>query len=237
MTSDPAIDVLEALETLTGGLQDTIRRRAFGTTIESTIAIAQGATPNIADVERLGGFVETVRKMLGRDERHILRGALQDLQQIGVKVSAAQDQKALEEAGRLLSNDLKKDVTNIKSVLTSAWRRTVEAEFSTIGRLGSVLGQMPETQKLGLKMKELSGTAERLAGTLVSAKDQIAEIEALSVRKEKLNGELRKLGTDEEVVEFLLAVANQSATLDKLHEKVRDWLSERNALSLFKVRL
>jgi hypothetical protein len=48
---------------------------------------------------------------------------------------------------------------------------------------------------------------------------------------------LAGLGAVKAVVDFLIAVADQSATLEDVAAEVREWLDERNALERFKVIL
>jgi hypothetical protein len=48
---------------------------------------------------------------------------------------------------------------------------------------------------------------------------------------------LAALGTGEEVVVFLMAVAGRSATLAHVTEEVREWLNDRDSLGRFNVRL
>jgi len=86
-------------------------------------------------------------------------------------------------------------------------------------------------------MEALTHRAEQLAATIEDAERSTEQFRALTTERDRTKVKLAELGAGEEVVHFLLAVAERSANLGNVTAEVRDWLNARNALDRFKVGL
>ena len=86
-------------------------------------------------------------------------------------------------------------------------------------------------------MEALTHRAEQLAATIEDAERSTEQFRALTTERDRTKVKLAELGAGEEVVHFLLAVAERSANLGDVTTEVRDWLNARNALDRFKVGL
>jgi hypothetical protein len=231
------MDALSTLEALTGSIEEAKATRNLGSSINAAVQAATQAKLTLDKLGSMSAFVVLVAPTLNGDETQSLGVTLKDLRRIGSALVASNDVAALQEATRLLSHDLGRDITGIQSTLSAGWKRLVEREFGVTGRLGRVLSQLPETKALGNKMISLYQKAASLAANLESAQKQEKELTQLQKARDEANESLKQLGTGEDVVAFLLAVANQSATVGKLTANVRTWLAERQALELFKISL
>jgi ABC-type transporter Mla subunit MlaD len=86
-------------------------------------------------------------------------------------------------------------------------------------------------------MESLFQRAEQLAAQIADAARSTEQYETLKDELDRINDKLSDLGAGEEVVDFLLAVAGQTATLENVTGEVREWLEERHSLGRFKVGL
>jgi hypothetical protein len=126
-------------------------------------------------------------------------------------------------------------VSHTREVVRRGWQIKIDQTFSSTGRLGGVVLQIPETRQLGTEMKSLFQRAEQLAAQIADAARSTEQYETLKDELDRINDKLSDLGAGEEVVDFLLAVAGQTATLENVTGEVREWLEERHSLGRFKV--
>ena len=96
---------------------------------------------------------------------------------------------------------------------------------------------IPETRAIGEEFNNLHQAATALKLRRGTAEALAANFEELEGRLETLRANLSRVGAEREVIEFLVAVSEQRATLDLLTLEVRDWLANRDALELFHVTL
>jgi hypothetical protein len=231
------MDALSALECLSGSIEEAKATRNLGSSVHAAVEAVTQAKQTLERLNRLGGFIALVAPALNGDEKRTLKGTLKDLSGIGIALVQSNDVEALHEATLSLTHDFGRDAAIIETGLNAGWKRLIEREFGVTGRLGRVLSQLPETKALGNKMVSLYQKATTLSASLDTAQTQEKEFKQLQKAKEEANDNLKKLGTEEDVISFLLAVANQQATLGNLTPKVRKWLAECQALELFKISL
>jgi hypothetical protein len=171
---------------------------------------------------------------LGKDG---VRGQLANLRGIAQRLEKAFDVETLSAATQAVTHQLKPAVAQTDRFVQRGWKEKVEQAFSSTGGLGGVLSQVPETETLGREMETVSQRSEELATSVTNATECAAKYLALIADRDRTNKALTSLGAGTDVVEFLLAVAEQSATLMKVNENVRAWLAERHSLGRFKVGL
>jgi hypothetical protein len=99
------------------------------------------------------------------------------------------------------------------------------------------LREIPETCQLGSEMESLAHRAEQLAAIIEDAEQSTTQFKTLTTERDRTKVMLADLGAGEEMVYFLLAVAERSANLGNVTAEVRDWLNERKALERFRVGL
>jgi len=86
-------------------------------------------------------------------------------------------------------------------------------------------------------LEALSQRVERLASSADDPAQCAQQFSALTAERDSAREKLGRLGAGDDVVQFLLAVAEHSATLEHVTAAVREWLDAHNALSRFKVGL
>jgi hypothetical protein len=231
------MDALSTLEGLSGAIEEAKATHNLGSSINAALQAVTQAKPTLDNLGRMSGFVALVAPALTGDEKQNLRVTLKDLRGIGNALVGSTDVVTVQDATRLLTHDLVRDIGSIQTTLSAGWKRLIEREFGVTGRLGRVLSQLPETKVLGNKMISLYQRATSLAANLESAQKQEKELTQFQKARDEANENLKQLGTGDDVIAFLLAVANQSATVETLTSKVRRWLAERQALKLFKISL
>jgi hypothetical protein len=99
------------------------------------------------------------------------------------------------------------------------------------------LREIPETCQLGSDMEALTHRAEQLAATVEDAERSTEQFRTITTERDRTKVMLADLGAGEEVLHFLLAVAERSANLGNVTTEVGAWLDARNALERFKVGL
>lgn len=231
------MDPLSTLASLSGAIEEAKATRKLGFSISAAIQAATQAQPALERLRHMNGFVALTAPTLSSDERQALKAHLRTLRATGMAIAESNDAVAVQEVTRLLTQDLARDTSSIQAALSAGWKRLIEREFGVTGRLGRVLNQLPETKVLGSKMILLHQKAEALSNSLETAQRLKKEFTQLQKAKDEANASLKQLGTGVDVIAFLLAVANQQATVGNLTPQVRSWLTERQALDLFKISL
>jgi len=230
-------DKLERLEELSRQIPEARQRQALGDALDTAVQEARGATNAITRLEQLSPFVPLVRSQLTSTEREQLRRWMLSLQAIGKRFAEATDTGDLATAVDGLKRDLTPAVTQVAELIGNGWRARIDQAFSATGGLGVVLREIPETSQLGSDMEALTRRAGQLAATIEDAQQNTEQLRALTTERDRTKVMLADLGAGEEVVHFLLAVAERSANLGDVTTEVRDWLDARDALERFKVGL
>jgi hypothetical protein len=230
-------DKLERLEEQSKKIPEARQRHALGDALDTAVHEARGATNAITRLEQLSPFVPLVRNQLTSTERDQLGRWILSLQAIGNRLALATDTGELATAADGLKRDLTPAVTQVAELISNGWRARIDHAFSATGRLGVVLREIPETNQLGSDMEALARRAEQLAATIEDAEQNTEQFRALTNERDRTKVMLADLGAGEEVVHFLLAVAERSANLANVTAEVRAWLDARDALECFKVGL
>ena len=230
-------DKLERLEELSEKIPEARQRHALGDALDTAVREARGAANAITRLEQLSRFVPPVRSQLTSTERDQLRRWILSLQAIGNRLALATDTGELATAADGLKRDLTPAVTQVAELISNGWRGEIDQAFSATGRLGGVLREIPETHQLGSDMEALAHRAGQLAATIEDAQQNNEQLRALTTERDHTKVMLADLGAGEEVVHFLLAVAERFANLGDVTTEVRDWLNERKALERFRVGL
>jgi len=233
---EPGEDRLEALEKLASRLPEAMRERDAGDALRAANDAVGSAETDISALERVAGITALVRETIEAEDRSRLERDLRQLAQAGRTIAAAVNAETLEPAmEKLLS--LHRGVPFVERTLTHAWAARVERIFASSGGLGRVLEEIPETQKIGKQMRDIHQAATSLKHRRDDAAKLAGEFDGLEARLQSLRADLTKVGAGSEAIDFLLAVSEGRATLSLLTDDVRSWLSDRDALPLFKVSL
>jgi len=230
------VDSMERLESLSSRIQEAKDRHRLGDALDAAIRAVNAAESSISRLEQLVGFTALVGDFLEALDLEQCHRLLSDIQGVGQHLSKVSDTATLQDAAAKVSQ-LQGQVLQADGLLHRAWRTKIQQAFAATGQLGSVLREISETQQLGSEMESLIKRADHLAASLDDAERSTGEFNNLTTERDQSKEKLAELGAGSQVVDFLLAVADQSATLASVTEEVRDWLDEGEALARFKVGL
>jgi hypothetical protein len=232
---DSAGERLQRLEQLVP-LCDSIRKGG-----EYRAALAQ-ATGEVRNAEALPGRLESLEPAL-----RILQGTpqlptgdlltdLQKLETAGRNLQQCVNTEALKDA-RFSVKDVHEALGRVEALVSRAWVAKVQAEFSPLERLGTVLAGIPDTKSVGSALQNWATRALGVAGSGVPTADSVTLFaEAHGQIAGRLEA-LGRLGIDAAVIAFLLAVAGERATLASMTPEVLEWLHAKKAQSRFRIEL
>lgn len=235
-TEAPGVDCLEELERAAKLIPNAIRDRDAEHMLRRAGEAATATESSISLLEQLADFSALVRKDIGDSERSEMERDLRNLAHSGEAIKACATADALEDAVEELRR-ISGLVRLVERPIIQAWQRRIETTFDTGGNLGKVLQLIPETRTIGEEFNNLHRTATALKLRRGKVGVLAADLEELEARLETLRAKLTRVGVGREVIEFLLAVSEQRATLALLTLDVRNWLVDRDALDLFRVTL
>ena len=230
------LDPLEQLEGLLAGIPEARDRQRLGDALDVAVQAAFRTEEAISHLEQLVGYASLVREFLEAQDLEQCNLLLRTIRAVGQQVSQAADSSSLRDAAEKLSQ-LPGQVQQVDGLFQRGWKAKIDHTFAATGRLGSVLRQIPETRELGAEMETLIDRAKHLATSMDNAAQDAAQFTALTVERDVTKTQLAKSGTGQEVINFLLAVATDTATLANVTAEVREWLDARQASERFKVGL
>lgn len=237
MSEAASADPLERLEELKSQVPAAITRKNLGAALDAAVRAVKGAEQSISRLEVLRAFIPLVRNYLDSPDKDGLRRQLSNLRGLAQQLERASDTETLSEATQSVAHQLTPAVDQTDQFVRRGWKEKIEQAFSSTGRLGGVLRQIPETETLGSEMETVSQRVGQLVASVTDATENAEQYSALLVERDQVNEKLTSLGAGEAVVAFLLAVAEQHASLNHATDDVRAWLGERYALERFKMEL
>jgi hypothetical protein len=231
------LDYLPVLEDLVKKLPAAKRKVSLGSSLDKALQAGMDCQLQIHRLEELSKFTKVLMKYLEESDRALTVDKLAELAQIGQATEQAAEIEQLDEIRFKLRDIVPLAVETVDRRFSSSWQSHIENEFSTLGSLGEVLKEISETANLGKEMATTHQESQVLAKELISAEKQTKKYQALINKRDNLHVRLEQLGADREVVSFLLAVADQEATLIHATSTVQEWLSNHKALGRFRVGL
>lgn len=228
-------DALEDLEALEPRIADAKRSQAFGEAAERARGPVDQAPRHAALLETLVQCAEDLDGLKDPTLRNRLDAAIEKAETIGDLLRTAATADDLEN----IAIDYPAVSQALKQVLERLrhhWSRLVAEDFADLGAVGRLLGAISGAEAIGAELVEVSSAAQRLADSDPSA-DALAEsAPALRLRRRRTLDAMQAFTGEAEVDAFLGAVTRQEATLDLVTPKVLAWLTEKHALSAFRVR-
>lgn len=237
MSNTPEQDPLSRLEDLAKKIPGAKKSHELGGALGRALEAAKGIEPQIQRLSELYQFILFFEGSLDEYERELLADKFSELGQIGKATEQATNVEQLNEIRVKLSDVVPASVGAAERRLSEAWKKFIQGEFSTAGSLGEVLNKIRETAQLGRELAATHREATLLASVLPSSSEKQKEYRELLKKREALLERLKKLGAGPEVIAFLIAVANQEATLTHATPDVHEWLGSRDALNKFRVGL
>jgi HPt (histidine-containing phosphotransfer) domain-containing protein len=222
---DRMSDVLVEAEALLTELPDAVARRKLGERLSKAIVALRTADHQIARMAALLDFSRIVEFDKTADQR----AALQEMKECATDIGAS-----LEEQLRLAvyeyENSLPKALAALERAVRERWRVVAADRFQPLIGIGELLTSMNVSNHLGDRLadcgrKGLASIAN--VGPITILLDTVRALLAdLDLLQDERAAEIR----DDEVGDFINALAERRATLVMVTPKVHDWLKEHRAL-------
>lgn len=222
-------DALLEAEELLEQLPAAVSRRTLGERLGQALVELRSSE---RQVERIKDSLKIVRliKFGGpRHQREVLTDMVDSALMVGENLEAARDAEALRKAVFEYTNDLKQSITKLEHLIREHWRTVVAERFQPLSGLGELLASMNVPNELGQRLKLCSqkGHSSVSAGSI---NDLLSRIESLLQEYDHLQAERKEEIGEDEVGDFINALADKRATLAMVTPKVRAWLEDHDAL-------
>jgi hypothetical protein len=148
---------------------------------------------------------------------------------VGQSLEKAQDAEALRKAVYEYTTDLNQSISTLERSVREHWRTFATERFLPLLGLGDLLESMNVPNQLGQRLK-LCGQKGQTSINAGSIKDLLSSIEQLLNEYDRLQEERKREIGEDEVGDFVNALADKRATLAMVTPKVREGLDERKAL-------
>lgn len=227
-------DALLEAEALLEQLPDAVSRRTLGERLTKAITELRTAGHQI---QRMTALVETADLIdYGKpaQQREILDEMIECAQSVGEALETAEDAVALRAAVDEYSNDLVRAIASLDRSLREHWRVLANERFQPLVGLGELLASINVANNLGTRL--MSCGRNGIASTNASSATELYEsVTALSSEYDALQAERAAEIGEDEVGEFINALANKRATLAMVTPKVQAWLTEHTALDRLRI--
>jgi HPt (histidine-containing phosphotransfer) domain-containing protein len=212
-------DVLVEAEALLTELPDAVARRKLGERLSKAIVALRTADHQIARMAALLDFSRIVEFDKTADQRAALQEMKECATDIGASLEDAEDEEQLRLAVYEYENSLPKALAALERAVRERWRVVAADRFQPLIGIGELLTSMNVSNHLGDRLADV--------GPITILLDTVRALLAdLDLLQDERAAEIR----DDEVGDFINALAERRATLVMVTPKVHDWLKEHRAL-------
>lgn len=229
-------DALELLESLVSELPNARQAEMFGQALRDAGHQIEALTPDIGRLDECQHSIGLLDGFWDGDEEREIVDALLQLESLGKQIEVAQNQEQLARVAGMAS-EAKPKITLVLRDGTRAWGRRVDHDLGSLGSLGFLLVQFPDTRELGQRMTVLAATASTLKSSFPPQSGSLKQHERMLQDAEDIRNKLAAIGAGESVQKFLAALATETATLDMVDGSVFQWIRNRHAENRFRLLL
>ncbi|RKH62079.1 hypothetical protein [Corallococcus aberystwythensis] len=235
---ESSLDSLSALEQAldTGDFQRAVQAEQFGDALGHAVGALREKAESLTTMEQLAGWVPLIAKKLAPTEVAEVRTALDALEAIAGNLARENPTREALQHIRVEMQTLVLRVDQVKGRLRAAWSLRVREEFEPSTKLAMALQRLPGQAELARRMAQTSQAGLALEQRF-PAQTAREEFERRCAERQAQERDLAGVGTDSDKVQFLIRVNDGRATLADLTPDLQKWLSEQNALGLFKLKL
>ncbi|MDX0203836.1 hypothetical protein GOB99_30410 [Sinorhizobium meliloti] len=222
-------DALIEAEALLLQLPDAVSRRNLGERLGKAIQELSNASHQM---ERMTALIQTAELTDFGKQPHqseTLNEMIDCAQMVGEALENAEDAEALREAVFEYSNDLKQAVATLERSIRDNLRTFANERFQPLIGLGELLTSMNVSNDLGSRMIAC-GRQGMSVSNASSAPQLQAAVAAVLNDYDLLQAERARVIGDDEVGDFINALADKRATLAMVTPKVREWLADHKVL-------
>ncbi|RWP54355.1 hypothetical protein [Mesorhizobium sp.] len=222
-------DALIEAEALLGQLPDAVSRRTLGERLGMAIQDLSSANNQM---QRMTALIETA-ELTGFGNQPHQSEALSEMidcaQMVGEALENAEDAEALREAVFEYSNDLKQAIATLERSIRDNLRTFVNERFQPLIGLGELLTSMNVSNDLGSRLIDCGRQGVSVSNAS-SAPQLQAAVAAVLDDYDLLQAERARVIGEDEVGDFINALADKRATLAMVTPKVREWLTDHDVL-------
>ncbi len=222
-------DALIEAEELLGLLPAAVSRRTLGERLRNALVELRTSDRQVERIQTSLKIAELTNFGVRPHQREVLTDMVDCALSVAENLESAQDAEELREAVFEYTNDLNRSIATVERSNREHWLTVVAERFQPLLGLGELLTSMNVPNDLGRRLKQCSQNGQA-SGNFTSTKDLLSNIESLLDEYEELQKErLHEIGEDE-VGDFINALADKRATLAMVTDKVHNWLEAHNAL-------
>lgn len=222
-------DALIEAEELLGLLPAAVSRRTLGERLRNALAELRNSDRQVERIKVSLKIAELTDFGVRPHQREVLTDMVDCAISVGQDLERAQDAEDLRKAVFEYTKDLNQSIATVERSIREHWLRVVAERFQPLLGLGELLASMNVPNDLGQRLKQCSQKGQA-SGNLGSINELLSNIESLLDEYEELQKErLHEIGEDE-VGDFINALADKRATLAMVTDKVHKWLEDHNAL-------
>lgn len=229
-------DALVLLEQLIPKLPLARQAKDFGTTVDDAGTEALTLASGVNRLEQWQLSADLFRGFWTGEECEASLQTLQQLQEQGRLMALAQDREQLARIPAIVA-ELKPRIANLLRDGGRVWQRRIGRDIGSLGSLASLLTEFPDTRAVGLRIDEMVTLANSLKIEFPPSANQRTIHARVLEQVAQLKRDLAEIGASESVQRFLLALADETATLDMLDDAIRNWLRERRAENRLRLSL
>jgi hypothetical protein len=222
-------DALVEAEGLLTELPDAVARRKLGERLSKAVHSLRTAERQISRVRALIELSHLIGFGKTAEQRADLEEMIGTAEDVGSALEKAQDEEQLRSAVDEYENSLPKALLTVERALRERWRFVAHDRFQPLIGIGGLLTSMNVPNDLGKRLAECGQKGLAAANNsdlfemLVTVRTLLSELTALQQERAAEIG-------DDEVGEFVNALAEKKATLSMVTAKVLDWLDKHDAL-------
>jgi hypothetical protein len=222
-------DVLEEAESLLIELPEAVSRRSLGERLSQAVAALKTADHQIGRMKALIAAAEEIGYGKSEHQREALEEMVDCALGVGEGLEAAEEAETLRVAVFEYQDSLTKAIAALERHLREHWRTVSAERFQPMIGLGALLTAMNVANNLGGRLVACGQRGVAATGPS-TASELLATIRELSADYDRLQAERAAEIGDDEVGDFINALAEKKATLTMVTPKVLAWLGEHDAL-------
>ena len=222
-------DLLEESEALLEELPDAVTRRRLGERLTQAVLALKNAEYQINRIAALLDLSNCVEFGATAEQRSVMEEMLECVADVGLALEEADEEDALRSAVFEYEKTMPNAIAALDRAVRERWRFVAADRFQPLIGIGDLLTSMNVANNLGGRLADCGRRG--LAGVNIgSVSDLLTTVRALLTDFEALQKERAAEIGDDEVGDFINALADKRATLAMVTPKVHGWLKEHQAL-------
>jgi hypothetical protein len=228
------IDLLEDAEALLDQLPEAVTRRKLGERLSQAVDALRNVDRQIARIKALLELSRIVEFGQTADQRATLHEMKDCATEIGSSLEEADDAEQLRLAVFEYQNSLNLALGALERALRERWRTVATDRFLPLIGSGELLASMNVSNNLGSRLAECGrkGLASPNTGSII---DLLPVVRSLLADFDALQFERAAEVGDDQVGDFVNALAENRATLAMVTPKVHEWLNDHHALERLQI--